>query len=63
MACVGLRDDPSEWSDDEGGATGDIPEAEKEACASYIADREEMAAIVNGDNLREMMKDDEPSSS
>ncbi|CAD6440449.1 f7fea631-2ac5-4392-b6f3-ae020d12e702 [Sclerotinia trifoliorum] len=50
MACVGLREDPSEWSDGEGGATGDIPEAEKTACASYIAEREEMARIVLGHN-------------
>ncbi|ESZ98214.1 hypothetical protein SBOR_1390 [Sclerotinia borealis F-4128] len=50
MACVGLREDPSEWSDDEGGATGDIPEAEKIACASYIAEREEMARIILGKN-------------
>ncbi|APA07497.1 hypothetical protein SS1G_01017 [Sclerotinia sclerotiorum 1980 UF-70] len=50
MACVGLREDPSEWSDDEGGATGNIPEAEKIACASYIAEREEMARIVLGHN-------------
>ncbi|KAF7874336.1 hypothetical protein EAF04_003008 [Stromatinia cepivora] len=56
MACVGLREDPSEWSDDEGGATGDIPEAEKIACASYIAEREEMARIVLGHN------DDDSSS-
>ncbi|QSZ32958.1 hypothetical protein DSL72_002541 [Monilinia vaccinii-corymbosi] len=55
-ACPGLREDPSEWSDDEGGATGDIPEAEKIACASYIAEREEMARIILGKN------DDEPSS-
>ncbi|RAL61021.1 hypothetical protein DID88_010117 [Monilinia fructigena] len=49
-ACPGLREDPSEWSDDEGGATGDIPEAEKIACASYIAEREEMARIILGKN-------------
>ncbi|KAA8564863.1 hypothetical protein EYC84_010634 [Monilinia fructicola] len=55
-ACPGLREDPSEWSDDEGGATGDIPEAEKIACASYIAEREEMARIILGKN------DDEPST-
>ncbi|KAM0134536.1 hypothetical protein ACHAP3_005430 [Botrytis cinerea] len=49
MACPGLIEDPSEWSDGEGGATGDIPEAEKIACAPWIAEREEMARILNGD--------------
>lgn len=59
MACAGLRDDSVEWSDDEFGETGDIPEAEKVACAPSIAEREELAGIIFGDNL----KDDEPSAS
>lgn len=49
MACPLLTTDPSEWSDDEGGATGQIPEAEKIACASYIAEREEMGRSLLND--------------
>jgi hypothetical protein len=46
MACPGLVGDPSEWSEGEEGAEGDIPEEQKRRLAGLIAKREEMGHIL-----------------